>query len=702
MEGSLRVSALAEYKSKRYSKGNLLRKLYNREVFGQFIHGVSIHHEPTKQLFSKVPNHLIFGLCDTIPDAGKHILIGVTRCGQILLTYSFRVYSSFFSSSSVYSYTLHFWLFRPGQLSDMIGEVQLFDGAQVEEMLTIGIAQWPHDNTRVLVFGSYQESNSVHDLRSDVEFKSSTYITLTTLPSLQGCDKCKPVASTFSEEEMMADGDVSVGPTCFNHGLTIHTYFSAPHFYTFDPETCLASDGRIVFNTGSFLHVLSMRVENGLETSTHDSSTAFENRLTFSFLRRHKYSIFMSDNWDCNMIQLLIKKLRRGLHTDKSQLNVYLQYALERHLLRRSDMKCKFSTDKGLSCGQLAVTLLDANNPKRKFFTLYNHKVKRTYSSSNKKDKFDFVKLLEDDEGKPSAIPTSVPSRKKEENVKKRTKVVSLFLSGLGKGAFSRRKSNRRTTRHNHPSNEAELTGEMIMENKTGLGHQPVSGCTVVLDRRFADHDSSSQIEDAHCTLPISAHGSRRMTMISDHVNSLPSPLVLVRQNSLDAEQLAFKAATAICKMEGCKFWFYSDYRNEIVKVCQATGEVFALLFIRLNVDYFPITSKRNKADLHNFYETSCLYIWNPTDGIVYLQGYSDLEIAPTANDRPWRPARKNASVLKKTLNLLPAHAPRLFIHDIKTGTLSPPADRILDRDNLIGFRLHPRSVILKDGLTRK
>ena len=123
-----------------------------------------------------------------------------------------------------FRYRLHFWLFRPGRAAGKIGEVQLFDGANVTEMLNIGIAQWPNDNTRLLVYGSCMGSVTrtfhilswfwrvVFNIRTlcradvvdgwgtDMELKSSTYVTITTLPCLTGCENCRAVAASFDEE----------------------------------------------------------------------------------------------------------------------------------------------------------------------------------------------------------------------------------------------------------------------------------------------------------------------------------------------------------------------------------------------------------------------------------------------------------------------------------------------------------------------
>lgn len=69
---------------------------------------------------------------------------------------------------------------------------------------------------------------------------------------------------------MAANWDSCVGLTCLKHGLTLHTHFSVPHVNTFDPHTCMASDSEILVNTGAFLHVISLRLDQDTpEVSKH-------------------------------------------------------------------------------------------------------------------------------------------------------------------------------------------------------------------------------------------------------------------------------------------------------------------------------------------------------------------------------------------------------------------------------------------------
>ncbi|KAK9500571.1 hypothetical protein O3M35_001811 [Rhynocoris fuscipes] len=368
-----------------YRKQHLLQKLYNRELFGHFIRGVSLRHDPARQLFPTVPERLIFNLSDTIPNVGKHILMGATRCGQLLLTYTCSVDPASDFPPTVYRYRLHFWAFRPNRAAAKVAEVQLFDGVQVTEVLTIGIVQWPNDNDRLLVFGSCHEAEYIERWvggTTDCEYKSTTYITVTTVPSLNGCIDCRAVAASFDEEEMAANWDSGVGLTCLRHGFTAHTHFSVPYIYTFDPHSCLYSPGNVLINTGAFLHVLGFSVEKG-GSSVARIQTNFDfkenivnvppvNRLSYSYLRDRCYSIFLSEDWACNMTQLLMELLEQGRKIEMEDLPFCLKYALQKHFYIHNSPhchpsvvnKCKLLKNSGLSiklCGEWPINKLIQN-----------------------------------------------------------------------------------------------------------------------------------------------------------------------------------------------------------------------------------------------------------------------------------------------------------------------------------------------------
>ena len=88
---------------------------------------------------------------------------------------------------------LHWWLFTPYKKAKKVAEVMLFTNAGTDMNLHLSFCQWPKDNSKVLVFGY---------LKSDLDIKESSmtsslpcYITVTAVPSLNGCQDCIKVAA---------------------------------------------------------------------------------------------------------------------------------------------------------------------------------------------------------------------------------------------------------------------------------------------------------------------------------------------------------------------------------------------------------------------------------------------------------------------------------------------------------------------------
>ncbi|BET02244.1 DDB1 and CUL4 associated factor 15 [Nesidiocoris tenuis] len=833
--------------SLRKYRGNLLQKLYNRQLFGEFVYGVPLSHEPSRQLFEKVPSRLVFRLRDTIPNLGNHILMGPTRCGQILLTYTYSADStSDFSPTMPYRYRLHFWVFRPGRPAAKIGEVQLFDGAVVTQALDLGIAQWPNDNNRLLVYGTCNGLFSPDEWEwgSDPEKLSSTYITVTTLPCLTGCENCRAVAASFDEEEMAAGWESGIGLSCMRHGLTVHTHYTAPHVDTLDPEFSLAPDNRVILNTGAFLHALSVNVEcsgRPLPSPSHSSSNIVVepilNRLSHSFLHEWNYSTFVSEDWSCNMVQLFIDRtVETGMHWEMNQLPHSLRLALLKHVQKPYTTKCKLAK-KGTNaknCGDWVFSFLNpgANRPKQRWFssTSRSHSVSLLNKSKSTRRPLDKAEnvydFMESDESscepkfklyrrrcladkmyefrsdeecvmgsenirphEPSlnsnnekvemfenmgnitspkkaeelplppppppiqlinkSLPALNPTLKAiladwdfggvevESDAEKREKVITTFMTGIGgksketssspparrsDGKWSPLKPHNKkgqtvpvrsiqTRSMRQQQKPFELTDEMRNEMARGFGHQPVLKCTTKFTRRYIEVDQEitstiTDIEDDvsgsafHCVLPITAHGSSysQMEMIANaKATKLGIMCAVVRQESLDIEQLCFKAAQFICKMEGFRFWFCSDYDTEVVRVCHLTGDVLGVLFIRMNAEQVKGSAVDDAAphpdreDVRNFYETQCLYIWSPSKSEVFLEGFKSLEKVPMVTSRFWCPAVKEAKNLraKAPSAVLEPPPPRAMTHKVPCieGVVFVSAENIIDHENLIGFR---------------
>ncbi|CAH1395715.1 unnamed protein product [Nezara viridula] len=751
----------------KYRKQHLLQKLYNREVYGHFVRGVPLNYEPAKQLFNAIPRRLIFKLADTIPNLDNHILMGVTRCGQLLLTYTYSCdTSSDYSPNMVYRYRLHFWEFIPGRPAGKIAEVQLFDSCTVTEILTIGICQWANNNDRLLVYGFCHGPDNTDGWGTECEYKSTTYITVTTVPTLNGCLDCISVAASFDEEEMAANWDSCVGLTCLKHGLTLHTHFSVPHVNTFDPHTCMASDSEILVNTGAFLHVISLRLDQDTpEVSKHPEeniiSLPIVNRMSYSFLRSEGYSIFLSENWSSRMTNLLIEKIKKGYKYEMADLPLCLKLALERHLQINSpacNLLREVKTD---------LVYSELTRPKQKWFT--SDKANRISSrkrQSKRQDEPDKVYDFKESEENQCEPKFKLFRRRcladkmyefrgdEEHNVEnirpqdtrdKEKRKFGMKLGDISKTEIAEQlKSPERTKPidnivgaiiadwdsdtenvvggfltnvearcqalrpHNSPATQVFssvkpqpfiLSDEMREEINSGFGHQRVTGCSVKFTRRFIEIDQEitstiTDIEDDelgsgfHCALPLSVHGSAyaQLEMIS---NQKAEKLVqqgvkcaVVDQSSLDIEQFCFKAAEAICKMEGYKFWFCSDYDTDIIWMCPYTSDVVGVLFIRMNAEECNRNSsndEKERLDVREFYEASCLYVWSPHSGEVHLEGY---------RWGSWGPAAMAASQLRRAFQ--PPSSVRAVIHRVEEGIPVLPLNLILDHDNLIGFRRLP------------
>ncbi|EGI57597.1 PREDICTED: uncharacterized protein LOC105153664 [Acromyrmex echinatior] len=236
--------------SHRRSKRNLLQKLLIREMRGC----LSAHNYALEErLFTAVPKWRHFHLLHIIPksalEAG-HIVMGLTQCGQFLLTYTYTLDVS--SNTSLYKYLLHWWAFTPNRVARKVSEVTLFGNYTIYRELSIVISQWPMERNKLVIHGL--GTNFLHLQPTD-----RAYLTITTVPSLENCKDCLKVAASYEEEgeELAANWDSCVRCNCLQHGLTVHTTYEVISPYPkFRATVCLNYWNHVVVNTGNFLHVL--------------------------------------------------------------------------------------------------------------------------------------------------------------------------------------------------------------------------------------------------------------------------------------------------------------------------------------------------------------------------------------------------------------------------------------------------------------
>lgn len=77
--------------------------------------------------------------------------MGLTQCGQFLLTYTYSM--DLRGNGSHYKYLLHWWAFAPKKIARKVAEVTLFGNYTICTELDIVIAQWPTDRKKLVIHG---------------------------------------------------------------------------------------------------------------------------------------------------------------------------------------------------------------------------------------------------------------------------------------------------------------------------------------------------------------------------------------------------------------------------------------------------------------------------------------------------------------------------------------------------------------------
>nr|CAD7575558.1 unnamed protein product [Timema californicum] len=211
--------------------------------------------------FEEIPASNQICLRDILPESAfhsNHVFLGLSKCGQFLLSYTYTADMDVVPFNTVYKYRLHWWTFVPHQKSRKVAEVMLFGNQGVYSTLLITVCQWPMDHSKVLVYGNCFESYPGSTSQAE-----RSYLTVTTVPFLNKCQDCIKVAASYEEEDVAATWDSCLRFSCLQHGLTVHTTFDVVSPYPkFNPKISLKYEGAVVFNTGSLLYILKIDLEH--------------------------------------------------------------------------------------------------------------------------------------------------------------------------------------------------------------------------------------------------------------------------------------------------------------------------------------------------------------------------------------------------------------------------------------------------------
>uniref|UniRef100_A0A8D9DPM1 DDB1- and CUL4-associated factor 15 n=1 Tax=Cacopsylla melanoneura TaxID=428564 RepID=A0A8D9DPM1_9HEMI len=283
------------------------------------------------------------------------------------------------------------------------------------------------------------------------------------------------------------------------------------------------------------------------------------------------------------------------------------------------------------------------------------------------------------------------------------------------------------------PHNRLCYPVDDVKSSSCRLNHTPephahqinlISGCCYDLERYYVLDESQEQTieSEVDCCedgnqVPIVVRGpsrlwSSKLKHVSEPSQVLGNEYCLVKQKTLDIEQVCFKAADLICKNENYNFRSCNDYDVEIVNVCPRSGDVIASVSIRMNAvnsrtvpafKKYPLPDCPNRAgqflsELRKEFDTCCILVWNLDTQVCRVEAYTPLRPLPyNSNPTHWYNQTLDVARNLKFQNLgyfnVPCLLPRSFTHRLKTEKcgeeiVKESVREIHDKDNLVGFRL--------------
>uniref|UniRef100_A0A182NG50 DDB1- and CUL4-associated factor 15 WD40 repeat-containing domain-containing protein n=1 Tax=Anopheles dirus TaxID=7168 RepID=A0A182NG50_9DIPT len=225
---------------------NILLKVLSREHSGYLASG--LNRRSRQQPFQEVPEQLQFCLKSIVPYCylNGHIFMGLTSCGQFLLSYKLsyeldEVFANDFSS--LHKYELYFWIYRPHMLLNKYFHVCLFDDHGVDGIKSVSITQWKTEGQLLIVHGG--------NLKDDAD----SYVTIVRVPKL-GCLDCKQVRDAHEGDEQRQD------ILCISCNMTIHMkYRSTDSGPRFNPNFNLNCPGFVIMSENSFIHTINIELD---------------------------------------------------------------------------------------------------------------------------------------------------------------------------------------------------------------------------------------------------------------------------------------------------------------------------------------------------------------------------------------------------------------------------------------------------------
>ncbi|CAB3359272.1 Hypothetical predicted protein [Cloeon dipterum] len=705
-------------------KPNLLHCLANRQIYGSHVanYRASVSSVNSKPL---PDSYFLFQLEDIFPASALlkgHIVLGFSRCGQFLLTYTINSYESS-GINFTYNYTLHWWACIPRCMARRVAEVTLFKNQGVEENLYISLCQWPNDNSKMLIYGTTDPANTTTTQTKPF------YVTVTMVPSLHNCQDCQKVAATFDVEDLAANWDSCVRFSCLRHGATVHSTCDIVAPYpTFEPTICMKLDGTAVINTGNFLHVLKVELENSRVLRDESDECVACGLLASS-----------QDDLEVKQSPLMLKSppyaasSEEGDETESWRRRHLESESEDSHLSSDHNSLCQQNSDETifnkpqaaqrskqqLEEAEKAYEFIEENPPEIK---LSVYRMRRLADK-----KYEFCADEEESENITPYRQAKLDSPSKTDcrnrNLPQQATMQELYIYTSPPFSPADSDDSSKVLRplnsnlpyfDNKNSPKSFVMAELASPGNNRSRKEASCGPAierkpfkylVKLQRRYfevddemisvitdVEDDDMSGLTGYHSALPLEVHGSgyTQMQMVSNSkAEKLKFSCVLVRQISFDIEQFCHEVAQVLCADAGMQYWFCSDYDVEIVDMCPNSGDLLVIAFILLQASKKSATKNARQASLsRRTYQASFLFSWNIETGRYSVTRTSTLKEADSLVGTQWHPARMERDLMRASFPPIMTHPKirELTNLSVLQGESLPA---LLDTENHIAIRLH-------------
>ncbi|XP_048869883.1 DDB1- and CUL4-associated factor 15 [Brienomyrus brachyistius] len=218
-------------KSQRKHKEHIVKLLNRSKLSGQV----------SQRLFRKLPPRVCVPLKTIVSEEflrAGHIFLGFTKCGRYVLSYTSDCGED--DDFSFYIYHLYWWEFNLHSRLKQVRHVRLFAGEDIYSELYLTVCEWPHDHSKIVIFGFNTRSSSsvLMNLMMSDENNRDIYITVASMPPSRPCTQCSsPTPGTGGLE-------------CLEHGYVLNSRYQVVYpFPTFQPAFQLKKDQVVLLNT---------------------------------------------------------------------------------------------------------------------------------------------------------------------------------------------------------------------------------------------------------------------------------------------------------------------------------------------------------------------------------------------------------------------------------------------------------------------